>query len=55
MLSIVALKQLSGYSYLRTILSLIASIVIIAIACMLLVVVVGIVAGFILAMQPQMA
>ena len=49
LLSIVALKQLSGYSYIRTILSLIASIVIITIACLILVVAVGVVAGFFLA------
>ena len=51
LLSIIALKQLSGYSYIRTILSLIASAIIIAIACLVLVVVVGIVAGFILAVH----
>lgn len=49
LLSIIALKQLSGYSYFRTTLSLIASIVIIGIACMIIVVMIGIVAGFMLA------
>ena len=51
LLSVIALKQLSGYSYIRTILSLIASIVVIVIACMILVIAVGVVAGFVLAIS----
>lgn len=45
LLSIVALKQLCGYSYLRTILGLLASFVIISIAVLMMIVLVGVVVG----------
>lgn len=50
-LSIVALKQLCGYSYLRTILGLVASFAIITIAVLIIVVLVGIVVGLTMAMN----
>lgn len=49
LLSIIALKQLCGYSYLRTILGLIASFIIISIAVMIIMVLVGIVIGIVMA------
>lgn len=49
LLSIIALKQLCGYSYLRTILGLIASFVIISIAVMIIMVLVGVVIGIVMA------
>jgi len=49
LLSIIALKQLCGYSYLRTILGLIASFVIISIAVMIIIVLFGIVVGIMVA------
>ena len=49
LLSIIALKQLCGYSYLRTILGLIASFIIISIAVMIIMVLVGIEIGIVLA------
>jgi hypothetical protein len=49
LLSIIALKQLCGYSYLRTILGLIASFVIISIAVMIIMVLFGIVIGVVMA------
>lgn len=49
LLSIIALKQLCGYSYLRTILGLIASFVIISIAVMIIMVLVGVVIGIAMA------
>ena len=52
-LSIVALKQLCGYSYLRTILGLVASFAIITIAVLIIVVLVGIVVGLTMAMNAQ--
>ena len=52
-LSIVALKQLCGYSYLRTILGLVASFAIITIAVLIIVVLVGIVIGLTMAMNAQ--
>ena len=52
-LSIVALKQLCGYSYLRTILGLAASFAIITIAVLIIVVLVGIVVGLTMAMNAQ--
>ena len=53
LLSIVALKQLCGYSYLRTILGLVASFAIITIAVLIIVVLVGIVVGLTMAMNAQ--
>lgn len=47
LLSVVALKQLSGYSYLRTLLSVVASFVIIMIVVVILVMLLGVVIGFI--------
>jgi hypothetical protein len=52
-LSIVALKQLCGYSYLRTILGLVASFAIITIAVLIIVVLVGIVVGLTMTMNAQ--
>lgn len=49
LLSIIALKQLCGYSYLRTILGLIASFIIISIAVMIIMVLVGVVIGIVMA------
>lgn len=49
LLSIIALKQLCGYSYLRTILGLIASFIIISIAVMIIIVLVGVVIGIVMA------
>lgn len=49
LLSIIALKQLCGYSYLRTILGLIASFIIISIAVMIIMVLVGVVVGIVMA------
>lgn len=49
LLSIIALKQLCGYSYLRTILGLIASFIIISIAVMIILVLVGVVIGIVMA------
>lgn len=49
LLSIIALKQLCGYSYLRTILGLIASFIIISIAVMIIMVLVGVVIGVVMA------
>ena len=49
LLSIIALKQLCGYSYIRTILGLVASFVIISIAVMIIMVLFGIVVGTMMA------
>lgn len=49
LLSIIALRQLCGYSYLRTILGLIASFIIISIAVMIIMVLVGVVIGIVMA------
>lgn len=49
LLSIIALKQLCGYSYLRTILGLIASFIIISIAVMIIMVLGGVVIGIVMA------
>ena len=49
LLSIIALKQLCGYSYLRTLLGLIASFIIISIAVMIIMVLVGVVIGIVMA------
>jgi hypothetical protein len=49
LLSIIALKQLCGYSYLRTILGLVASFVIISLVVMIIMVLFGIVVGIMVA------
>ena len=51
LLSIIALKQLCGYSYLRTILGLIASFVIITIAVMISLALFGIVVGLVMSLK----
>jgi len=51
LLSIIALKQLCGYSYLRTILGLIASFVIITIAVMISLALFGVVVGLVMSLK----
>ncbi len=51
LLSIIALKQLCGYSYLRTILGLIASFVIITIAVMISLALLGVVVGLVMSLK----